>query len=106
MQSKQSKLMMTALVAAKAATALEITEGTALVATQQDTVKTFFAQTREDEDAPETAPGNDNPNDNAGDEPNGEGKNQSGGKDPSPDNNEDPDDENKTFGNKEEDEIE
>jgi len=81
MQSKQSKLMMTALVAAKAATALEITEGTALVETQQDTVKTFFAQTRDDEDAPEMPPGNDNPNDNNGDEPDGSGQNQSGGKD-------------------------
>ena len=100
--------MMTALVAAKAATALEITEGNALVATQQDTVKTFFAQTREDEDSPETAPGNDNPNDNAGDEPDGNGKNQSGGKDPS--NDDDDDDDNGTppgsFGNKETEDIE
>jgi hypothetical protein len=72
--------MMTALVAAKAATALEITEGTALVETQQDTVKTFFAQTRDDEDAPELPPGNENPNDNNGDEPDGSGQNQSGGK--------------------------
>jgi hypothetical protein len=100
--------MMTALVAAKAATALEITEGTALVETQQDTVKTFFAQTRDDEDAPEMPPTNDNPNDNGGDEPAGNGQNQSGGKDTDPDNGNgnggDPD-EPGTFGDKESQDI-
>ena len=106
MQSKQSKLMMTALVAAKAATALEITEGTALVETQQDTVKTFFAQTRDDEDAPDMPPGNDNPNDNNGDEPDGSGQNQSGGKGDEPD--EDPSnngDEDPSFDSKDEEDI-
>jgi hypothetical protein len=104
--------MMTALVAAKAATALEITEGTALVETQQDTVKTFFAQTRDDEDAPEMPPGNDNPNDNNGDEPNGSGQNQSGGKDAGNDDDDDNDGEGEgegdgdaSFDSKDEDDI-
>ena len=74
--------MITALVAAKAATALEITEGTGLVQTQQDTVKTFFAQTRDDPDIDnDEAPGNENPSaPENGNDPNSNG-------DPNPENN-------------------
>ena len=61
MQSNQSKLLITALVAAKAASALEITEGTALIENHQDEVKNFLAQVQDVEEGKEfTPPSNDN----------------------------------------------
>jgi hypothetical protein len=63
LQNSQSKLLMTALVAAQAASALEIAESTALMESNGDHVKTFLAQIQDDDaDAVDGPPSNSNTN--------------------------------------------
>ena len=71
MQSNQSKLLISALVAAKAASALDIQDSTALVEKHQDEgLKNFLAQVNDDQgDDDDPPPGNGNDDSDAAPEP-------------------------------------